>query len=91
MTAPGMTNWIGYGAAVCTTLAFVPQAVRVWRTRSARDISLTMYLTFICGIVLWAVYGIRIHSWPVIVANAATLLLAGAVLAGKFRFRKPGG
>ena len=82
-----MTAFLGYAAAACTTLAFVPQAVRVWRTRSASDISLATYLIFVAGIVLWALYGIRIHSVPVILANAATLVVAGAVLVGKFRFR----
>jgi MtN3 and saliva related transmembrane protein len=81
-----ITEVFGYAAAACTTLAFAPQAVRVWRTRSAGDISLSMYVIFICGIVMWAVYGLRIHSMPVIVANSATLLLAGSVLVAKFRF-----
>jgi MtN3 and saliva related transmembrane protein len=81
-----MTETIGFAAAVCTTFAFVPQAVRVWRTGSARDISLAMYLIMVAGVVLWIVYGLRIRSVPLVAANAVTLLLAGSVLAGKLRF-----
>ena len=77
---------LGYAAAACTTLAFVPQAVRVWRTRSAGDISLGMYLLFMAGVALWVWYGARIGSLPLIVANTSSMLLAGAVLVGKLRF-----
>lgn len=76
----------GYCAAVCTTLSFVPQLVRVWRLRSARDISLTMFLVFSIGVFLWLVYGISIHSVPVILANAVTLALSLAILILKLRF-----
>ena len=84
-----MTEWMGYAAACFTTLAFLPQAVYVWRRRSADDISLAMYLIMLTGVVLWILYGLRIHSAPLVAANVATLLLAGAVLAGKLRFRRP--
>lgn len=77
---------IGFVAAILTTIAFVPQLVRIWRTRSAKDISLAMYTLFTLGIVLWLVYGILIESWPLIAANCITLLLAGAVLVMKIRF-----
>ena len=64
------------------------QALRVWRTASAEDISLAIYLIMVSGVVLWIVYGMRIHSQPLVIANALTLLLAGAVLVGKLRFRR---
>ena len=79
---------IGYLAAAGTTLAFVPQVAQVWRTRSARDISLAMYLLFMAGVALWIVYGLRIHSLPVVLANAVTLALACAVLVAKLRYRE---
>jgi len=85
-----VTEWLGYGAAAGTTLAFIPQVIRVWRTRSAEDISLAMYLVFVVGVALWILYGLRIHSMPVVAANGTTLVLAGAVLVGKFRFRRRG-
>ena len=77
---------IGFVAATLTTIAFVPQLIRIWRTRSAKDISLGMYALFTLGIVLWLVYGILIESWPLIAANCVTLLLAGGVLVMKIRF-----
>jgi MtN3 and saliva related transmembrane protein len=81
-----LTPIVGFIAAILTTVAFVPQIVRVWRTRSAEDISLGMYTLFTLGVVLWLVYGILIYSWPIIFANCATLLLAGAVLIMKVKF-----
>jgi MtN3 and saliva related transmembrane protein len=83
-----LTETFGYLAAACTTFAFVPQAIRVWRTRSAEDISLAMYVILVAGVMLWIIYGARIHSLPVVAANVVSLLLAGAVLAGKLRFRR---
>jgi MtN3 and saliva related transmembrane protein len=81
-----MTSTIGFFAAILTTGAFVPQVLKVWRARSAADISLGMYTLFTLGVALWLVYGVLIQSWPVIVANFITLLLAGAVLVMKIRF-----
>lgn len=85
-----MTELLGYLAAFCTTFAFLPQAVTVWRRRSADDISLTMYLVTVTGVTLWIVYGAKIHSTPLVAANICTLVLAGIVLAGKLRFRTRG-
>lgn len=83
-------NAIGQVAGFLTTLAFLPQVWRVWKTRSVADISLGMYLIFVCGLALWIVYGIMEHALPVILANTATLILAGAVLIMKIVFgRKP--
>lgn len=79
-------DWIGSMAATMTTTAFIPQAIQVWRTRHTKDISLGMYVIFTCGVALWAIYGVMIGSWPVIVANVLTLLLAGSVLAMKLRY-----
>jgi MtN3 and saliva related transmembrane protein len=81
-----MTQTMGFIAAACTTFAFVPQVLRVWRTRSADDISLAMYVVMVAGILIWIVYGARIHSAPLVAANAVSLVLAGAVLVGKLKF-----
>lgn len=74
------TDWLGYIAAFCTTVAFVPQAWLVYRTRQTHDLSLGMFLLFTTGVALWLWYGVRIGSTPVVVANALTLLLAGYIL-----------
>ena len=76
---------IGYGAAVLTTAAFVPQAVKSWTSRDLSGISLSMYSLFTLGVGLWLLYGIAIGSWPVILANGITLALAGVVLFLKLR------
>ena len=80
------TDWIGSAAATLTTTAFIPQAWRVWRTRHTTDISLGMYALFTLGVTLWLAYGIRLESWPIIIANSITLLLAGTVLVMKLKF-----
>jgi MtN3 and saliva related transmembrane protein len=81
-----LTPIVGFIAAILTTFAFVPQVIRVWRTRSAADISLGMYSLFTLGVALWLVYGILIYAWPIILANFITLLLAGSVLVMKVKF-----
>jgi MtN3 and saliva related transmembrane protein len=78
---------IGYAAAVCTTVAFLPQLLKAWQTRSTADISLVMFLVLVTGIVLWLTYGVLIRDFPLIAANAVTLLLAGAILALKLRHK----
>jgi MtN3 and saliva related transmembrane protein len=79
-------NGIGSVAAVCTTLSFLPQLLRVWRRKSAQDISLSMFLLFSFGVACWLVYGIGLGSAPIIAANAVTLTLALAILALKLRY-----
>lgn len=78
---------IGYMAAFCTTIAFLPQAIKVHKTRSARDLSLGMFSLFTTGIVLWLIYGIIILNKPMIAANACTLILASYILIYKIRFK----
>lgn len=85
MTLP-VINMIGLIAAFSTTTAFVPQLVRVWRLKSARDISLYMFLLFSFGEAMWLLYGLLIHSPPVILANVVTLGLALAILALKLKY-----
>lgn len=80
-----MTDLIGYLAAFCTTLAFVPQAWLTWKTRSAHGVSLGMYSIFTFGVFLWLGYGILLHAWPIIIANLITLLLALFILVMKLR------
>jgi len=80
------TEWIGSTAATLTTTAFIPQAWKVWRTRHTADISLGMYALFTLGVAMWLIYGILLESWPIIIANCITLLLAGLVLVMKLKF-----
>lgn len=80
-------TWIGMAAAVLTTAAFAPQAIKAWQSRSTKDVSLAMFTMMVTGNALWLVYGIMIDDVPLMIANAVTLLLAGAILAAKIRFR----
>lgn len=78
---------IGILAGSCTTLAFLPQAIKAWRSRSTRDLSLSMFLIFVAGVLLWLTYGLMIGDLPVILANGMTLLLAGSILLCKLIYR----
>ena len=82
-----MTEVIGFIAAVLTTTAFVPQFIKVWKTRSTQGISLRMYLMLCTGVLLWLVYGFEIRSLPVILANGVTLVLTLAILVLKIRYK----
>ena len=79
-------DFIGYIAATCTTLSFLPQLVRVLRLRSARDISLGMFLIFSTGTAFWLTYGLLLHSKPMMAANGVTLVLSIGILVLKLRF-----
>jgi MtN3 and saliva related transmembrane protein len=76
MATHGQINLVGYAAATMTTISFLPQLIRVVRLRSARDISLIMFLVFSCGTFTWMVYGFLSHSPPVWIANIVTFLLS---------------
>ncbi len=76
-------DWLGYLAASLTTLSFVPQALLTLRTREVHGISALMYGAFTAGVALWLAYGWRLGEWPIIIANAVTLLLAATILTIK--------
>jgi MtN3 and saliva related transmembrane protein len=77
---------IGTLAACLTTASFVPQVWHTLRTRDVSGISLSMYTVFTVGVALWLVYGLMLGAWPVVVANAITLILALMILLMKLRF-----
>lgn len=80
--------WLGFAAATLTTLAFLPQVLKVWRRRRADDLSPATFGLFGAGVVLWLVYGILLRDPPLIAANAVTLALVGSLLAMAVRFRR---
>jgi MtN3 and saliva related transmembrane protein len=80
------TEWLGAIAATLTTLSFVPQAVKTIRTRDTSGISLWMYIAFTVGVAFWFGYGLLLHSWPMIVSNAITFVLAMTILTLKVRY-----
>jgi MtN3 and saliva related transmembrane protein len=80
-----LLDYSGYAAALCTTSAYFPQVVRVWRTRSTHDISLKMFLVLVTGLALWLTYGIWRGEVPIIIANGVTLVLASIILFFKVK------
>ena len=76
----------GAGAACLTTISFVPQAWHSFKTRDVSGISLGMYSVFTVGVALWLTYGLLLGAWPIVMANAITLVLAMTILGMKLRF-----
>ena len=87
MTVKDAADAVGALAGLLTTVAFLPQVIETWKSRSAADLSLGMFAILCAGVALWLLYGLLLGAWPVILANAATLLLAGAILAMKLMRR----
>ena len=77
---------LGFVAGTITTINLVPQAIKTWKTKKTRDISLAMYLLTTIGIFLWLVYGILRSDLPLIAANGVAFLLAGSILLLKLRY-----
>jgi len=77
---------VGSVAAVASTSAYLPQAIRTWRTRHTNDISLTMFSMLVFSTALWLLYGIALHNWPIIGANGVTLVLSTIILYFKLRY-----
>ena len=82
-----MISILGFIAGTLTTLSFVPQVHKAWRTRRCEDLSYGMLLTFGLGVVLWLIYGLLVRAAPIIVANAVTLSLIVLLLVMKSRYR----
>lgn len=76
-----LIDLVGALAAVLTTTAFFPQAIKTIRTRDTRGLSLTMYTLLLAGVTLWLVYGLSIGNWPLILANAIVLVPQTMVMA----------
>lgn len=78
---------LGLVAGALTTIAFIPQVVRTWKTKSAHDLSLGMYSILCTGVLLWLIYGVLIKDIPIILANAVTLSLALTILYFKLAYK----
>ncbi|BAZ28759.1 hypothetical protein NIES4074_11930 [Cylindrospermum sp. NIES-4074] len=79
---------LGLFAAILTTISFLPQMLKIWRSKSAKDVSLIMLITFMSGLFLWLIYGIILGAWPIILANGVTLGFNFIILWLKIRYRK---
>lgn len=76
---------MGYLAAFCTTIAFIPQAIKVYKSKHTKDISLGMFSLLNAGFILWLWYGILIISYPIIIANSITIVIAVYIFITKLR------
>lgn len=78
---------IGLIAAFFTTAAFVPQVIKTWKTKEVENLSLSMYLTMLTGVILWLIYGININSLSIILANIVTITLVCVIIFLKIRYK----
>lgn len=76
---------LGIVAAIFTTSAFIPQVYRSWKTKDVEGLSLTMYMVFITGIILWLIYGVIVESLAIVLANVVTGILALILIGLKLR------
>lgn len=85
--ATSLTEFVGYCAALLTTLSFLPQVHKIWISKRADDISAPAFTAFSLGVLLWLLYGIALGSWPIILANGVTLMLTLGILVLTARYR----
>jgi MtN3 and saliva related transmembrane protein len=78
---------LGLVAGTLTTIAFLPQLFKTWKSKSAKDLSSSWLISFTIGILLWLIYGVLIQSLPVILSNGVTLMLTLVILFFKLRYR----
>ncbi len=84
------TELVGMAGAFFTTIAFVPQVIRAWRTKSVKDLSWGLTLLFFVGTILWLIYGISISKFPIIFSNAATMCMTGILVLLKIKYKANG-
>ena len=84
---PSAVTILGLVAGALTTLSFLPQLLKAWKSRSTHDISIGMFSLLAAGVMLWIVYGVVTADLPVVVANSVTLVFVGLILALKLRYR----
>ena len=82
------TDLFGFLAALLTTIAFLPQLYKTWKTKSADDVSLIMLILFITGLICWIIYGLKINSIPILVANVVTFIFNFSILILKLSYNK---
>jgi len=78
---------LGIMAGTLTTISFIPQVIKIYKMKQAKDLSITTFCLFSCGVFLWFIYGIVIREWPIILANGITLILITSIIAMKIRYR----
>ena len=80
------TAAVGFAAGFFTTVSFIPQITKIWKSKSAEDVSKKMFLAVAFGVTLWLAYGIILTQWPIILWNSISLVLALTILFLKYKF-----
>jgi MtN3 and saliva related transmembrane protein len=78
---------LGLVAGAVTTIAFLPQLIQTWKSKSAKDVSFGMLIVFSIGVFIWLIYGIYLQALPIILANFVTLIFNLVILGFKIRYR----
>lgn len=81
-------TFLGFAAACCTTIAFLPQVIKTYKSKSTKDLSTVMASLLVTGVALWLIYGILVIDWPIIIANFLTLAMVMILLFFKLRYRE---
>lgn len=88
-----LIDWIGGAAGILTSVSYLPQLHKIWKTKSAGDISTAMFVGLYVGIALWCLYAVEIKAVHMAIANGITLVLMTGILLLKYCYRnnvKPG-
>jgi len=83
-------DYVGYLGSFLTSITFIPQVYKAWKTRSVGDLSIWMMLIVVFSTIVWLVYGVAIHSGPVIVANSIVFTLSLLLIYFKYIFKANG-
>lgn len=83
-----LTTTLGLVAGVLTTIAYLPQLIKTWQSKSADDLSWSMLIILCAGIILWLVYGFSVRDIPIVAANIVTFVLASIILVLKIRYKQ---
>jgi MtN3 and saliva related transmembrane protein len=83
----GFTEILGYSAGAITTLTFLPQVIKTWKERSAKDISLLMFIIAVTNEIMWIWYGALLNNWVIILTNSIILVMSTTMIFLKLRYK----
>lgn len=82
-----MVEYVGFLAAILGTICWLPQTLKTWRTKETKDLSLWANLLILATVTLWLIYGILLGAWPLIIANAISIMFVGAIVTAKLIYK----
>ena len=77
---------LGYAAGAMTAFTFLPQVIKTWKSKSAKDISMNMFLIAFTNEIMWLVYAVMLDNWVIISTNAVMLIMSGIMIWLKIRY-----